>query len=403
MKSEQTSPHAARSGFEALDPAQMGGLSDAQRDAIARAIVAQGPSLIRKGSAQRLLSKVAFGGALAAAAAFAFMLQSKQAEPDKKLPAIAAAPSCAADAGMTPITSQEDGRSRIQIGSRVRAVTAEATRFSIVEAAPCVTRLALNEGTLTLQARELGGGTLFVDTPHGQVRAEGAFLRIVTLASSTSIRVVEGAVVMRSLQGAESISAGRAVTVSPEGTQRFALSGEDRKDLLSAFDAPARTIEEPAQDADPKPTSATRPARTPRPRAAAAGDRPEVKPEVSTTALLAEADALWRKGNRDAARHAFRRAAEDKGPMGEAAWVRLARLELSTGSSERALSALSARKSRGGAGTLGAEALWLEAEAFDRAGRSADAARAAERLIRDYPSAPQVPSARRLLTKGKAP
>jgi len=399
MKSEQTSRHAARSGFETLDPAQLGGLSDAQRDAIARAVVAQGPTLIRKGTTQRLLSKVAFGSALAAAAAFAFMLQSNQTDPDKKLPAIAAAPSCAADTGITPITSEEEGRSRIQIGSRVRAVTAEATRFSIVEAAPCVTRLALNEGTLTLQARELGGGTLLVDTPHGQVRAEGAFLRIVTLASSTSIRVVEGAVVMRGIQGAESIRAGRAVTVGPQGTERFALSGEDRTSVLGAFDAPASSVEVLAQDAGAKSSAAARPTRTTRARAAA----PEVEPAVSTTALLAEADSLWRKGSHDAARQAFRRASEDKGPMGEAALVRLARLELSAGSSERALSALSARKSRVAAGTLGAEALWLEAEAFDRAGRSADAVRAAERLIRDYPSAPQVPSARRLLTKSKVP
>ncbi len=403
MTTEQTSRYTSLSGFSAFDPVQLGGLSDAQRDVIARAIVAQGPALIRHGSTQHLLGKAVLGGALAAAAAFALMLQSEGAELKREpVAAVAVARSCAADAQVTPIMSEEAGRSSIQIGSRIRAATAPATRLSIVESEPCLTRLALTEGTLTLQARELGGGAVLVDTPHGQVRAEGTFLRIVTLASSTTIGVVEGEAVMRSLKGAENVGAGRAITIGRTGIERSALSGDERTTLLSTFNESADTVVD-VKDADSKPSSTVRGPRTPRPRARNSGDGAIARPAVSSTALLAEADTLWRKGDHEAARRAFRTAAEDKGPMGEAAWVRLARLELSGGSHKRALSALKARRSRVGGGMLGAEALWLEAQALEGAGHRVDARKAAEILIRDYPKSPQAPAARRLVAKAEVP
>ncbi len=399
MKTEQLARHTARSGFKALDPAQLGGLSDAQRDAIGRATVVQGPALIGWGHTERLVGKAVIGGVLAAAAALVFMVHSRQAETKTSLPTLAVASSCEADAPPTPITQEEPDRSSIQIGSRIRAVTTGATRVSILESAPCNTRLALNEGTLTLQARNLGGGTVWTDTPQGQVRTTGTFMRIVSLASSTSISVVEGEVVMGTMQGAERVGAGRAITVGRTGIERFALSGQDRKNVIGAFDDDAGALHEPAQDSEPKPKLATRPrTRTPMPATGV-----EVQSEVPAAKLLARAETLWRKGDHGAARLAFRAAAQHKGPIGEAAWVRLARLELSAGASEQALKALQARKGRAESGTLGAEALWLEAEALGRAGRGNEAVKAAEILLRDYPSSPQATAARRLVAKRKVP
>jgi len=398
---EQLARHSARTGFEALDPTQLGGLSDAQRDAIVRTIVGRGPALIRRGRTERLVGRALLGGALAAAAALVFMVQSRQAETKTSLPAPAAASSCEVDAPPTPVMHEELDRASIQIGSRIQAVTTGATRASILEAAPCSTRLALNEGTLTLWARNLGGGTVWTDTPQGQVRTTGTLMRIVSLASSTSVSVVEGDAVMHTLQGAESVGAGRAVTVGRTGSiERFALSGQDRKNVLATFDDTSRALQEPAQDSAPKPKLAPRPQRI---QTSMPATKAEVQREVPAAKLLAQAEGLWRKGDHGAARPLFRAAARDRGPIGEAAWVRLARLELSSGSGEQALIALKARKDRAEEGLLGAEALWLEAQALARAGRSDEAVRAGASLLRDYPSSPQASAARRLVTKGMAP
>ncbi len=403
MKTEQNYLHASLYGFKAFDPTQLGGLSDEQRDAITRAIVAQGPALIRQGRAQRMGRNVALGGAVAAAAALVFMTQSQQAETKTDLPAFAAAPSCAADAVGTPVTHDEADGMSMAIGSRIRAKTARATQLSVVETEPCVTRLALNEGTLTLEANDLGGGTLWIDTPHGQFRATGTFMRIVTLASSTTLHVGEGKVVMsRGPQGGESIDAGQAVKIGRESVEHFTLSGEDRAGLLRAFQPPLEAVQEFAS-----PEPAARGAQGARKPHHATKLREETQaqaqPAFSATALLIEAEGLWRKGDYEAARKGFRSAAQDKGATGEAAWVRLARLELAAGSTERALMALKARKSRMGAGALGAEALWLEVQALDHAGRGVDATHVAGTLLRDYPRSPQAAAARRLVTEGKVP
>lgn len=403
MKSDKTSHHGAREGFEAFDPAQVGGLSDAQRDAIARMVVAQGPALVRQANTQRMLAKVAFGSSLAAAAALVFMLRSREPETQPAVAAMAVGAACGADAAPTPITHEGHDSSTIEIGSDIVAIAPRDTQVSIVQAAPCVTQLALRDGTLTVRARNLRGGSVLVDTLHGQIRAEGAFMRIATLASSTSVSVVEGEVVMRSAAGAEKVVAGRSIKVNREGVERAALSEQERKNVLGAFDAPAEASAQPAEDTGTKTTVAVRNPRLRPTQPSPQKVKPEPEPTLSATDLLAQADALWRKGDYAASRQAFRTAAKDPGTIGEAAWVRLARLELSAGSSEQALSALKARKSRGGKGTLGAEALWLEAQALERMGRSAEARATAQTLLRDYPTSPQAAAAKRLVAKSDAP
>ena len=403
MKNERDSRRASLECFEALDPAQLGGLSDAQRDAIARVIVAQGPTLIRQASAQRMWRNVALGGAVAAAAALAFMPRSQEPEATNDPRAVAAAPSCAADTVATPVTQDAAEGLSISIGSRIRAKATHATRVSVVESEACVTRLALTEGTLTLQANDLGGGTLWVDTPHGQVRTGGTFMRIVTLASSTTLSVVEGAVVMsRPAHGVENVGEGHAVTIGGGGSiEHFTLSGDERASLFRSFEPPAHAVQKPAPELSPKPAAVAGP--KPQPLTPKSGSEGQGQPTFSATALLSEGEALWRRGDHEAARRAFRNAAEDKGATGEAAWVRLARLELAAGSAERALTALQARKTRPGAATLGAEALWLEVQALEQAGRTVDATQTAAALLRDYPSSPQATAARRLMSNSKVP
>jgi len=366
MKIEQFTRHTARSGFETLDPAQLGGLNDEQRDHVVRTTLALGPSLIQSGHTERAAGRAVVGGALAAAAAVVFMLQSRQIETRTLLPAPPA--SWESDTQPTPAFEEDLGRSSIQAGPRIRAVTP-------------------------------GGGNAWTDSPHGRVHTTGTVMRIASLASTTSISVVEGEVVMRTLEGAERVGAGHTVTVGRAGIERHALSGQDPKNVTGTVDTSPNAVQEPVHDSGAKPKPATRAHRRPlMPRATA-----KRASQVPAATLLTQAETLWQKGDRDAARLAFRAAAHDSGPIGEAAWVRLARLELSSGSSEQALQALKARKGRADSGTLGAEALWLEAQALGRAGRRIEAVKAAEKLLRDYSSAPQAPAARGLIVKSKIP
>jgi hypothetical protein len=177
------------------------------------------------------------------------------------------------------------------------------------------------------------------------------------------------------------------------------LSSEEQEALRDALRAPTRVpveldeivITEPAQAATPKLRS---PSSTGSSVVDGEADRP------SASALLAQAESLWRKGDRDAARTKFRAVGEDPGAAGEAAWVRLARLELSQGSARGALSALEGRKTRRSKGVLGAEASWLEVQALQGVGRKAEALQAAQALLREYPNTPQANAAQRLVRPG---
>ncbi len=394
-----------RCGLDQLDPAQLGGLSEAQRDAIARAIVAQAPALMRQGNAQRFLRGAFVGGAVAAAAAMLFMFRGDTEEPEHgqaevALVAHANPRACVADAAVTPVQRQSEGLKMLEIGTRMRAVASLDSELSIVSAEACNTRLRLTRGTLTLSAPDLGGGALSVDTPHGQVQVTGTLFRVSSAAAATTVSVVEGGVVVKRLaDGAEKVNAGQRLTIGAGPLARESLSSEEQEALRDALRAPTRVpveldeivITEPAQAATPKLRS---PIATGPSVVEGEADRP------SASALLAQAESLWRKGDREAARTAFRAAAEDPGAAGEAAWVRLARLELSQGSAGGALSALEGRKQRRSKGVLGAEASWLEVQALQSVGRKAEALQAAQALLREYPNTPQANAAQRLVRPG---
>jgi hypothetical protein len=80
---------------------------------------------------------------------------------------------------------------------------------------------------------------------------------------------------------------------------------------------------------------------------------------------------------------------DGSGAVAEAAWVRLARLELRGGDARRALGALAQREERFASGRLGAEALFLEADAHGRLGQNEARGRTVEELQRSHPGSPQ--------------
>ena len=78
------------------------------------------------------------------------------------------------------------------------------------------------------------------------------------------------------------------------------------------------------------------------------------------------------------------KAGHGSGGTGEAAWVRLARLELDAANFAAARQALAARERRFGSGALSAEALWVAHQAERREGNRDAACQLAERLAREH-------------------
>ncbi|HJL17704.1 MAG TPA: hypothetical protein RMH99_18715, partial [Sandaracinaceae bacterium LLY-WYZ-13_1] len=121
----------------------------------------------------------------------------------------------------------------------------------------------------------------------------------------------------------------------------------------------------------------------------------------SARGRLAEAERRWRAGDRDAARALFTRVGRGAGSLAEAAWIRLARLELRAGELRRARDAVRAQRGRFPRSRFGAEALWIEADASRRLGDEAAMRSAVDRLRRRHPDSAQARAAARLEEDGE--
>lgn len=119
--------------------------------------------------------------------------------------------------------------------------------------------------------------------------------------------------------------------------------------------------------------------------------------------LVERGDACRRAGDLDCARGAYKKAGGLAGPTAEAAWLALARMELSLGRGEAARSALEARRLRFGQGQLDVEAAWLMVRAHAEAGDDDRAQLEAKRLTERWPGTPQAAAAERWLKEHGAP
>ncbi len=114
---------------------------------------------------------------------------------------------------------------------------------------------------------------------------------------------------------------------------------------------------------------------------------------VDPVALAIAAERLYRSGELEAARAAFRRA----GTSSESAALRWARLELDAGALDAARTALALHARRHRRGALGAEAAFLGLELAEARGDTAGARAAATAIIERYPGTPQARAAERRL------
>ncbi len=118
--------------------------------------------------------------------------------------------------------------------------------------------------------------------------------------------------------------------------------------------------------------------------------RPATAPPTDPLTL---AEAARRSGDFARARELYRRAADGKGVTAEAAWVALARMELSLGHAAAALDATRRRQERFGQGTLAPEALWIDVRTYRQTGDLARARELSTKLVERWPSSPQARAA----------
>jgi hypothetical protein len=384
-----------RARFRELDPAREAELSDEQRAEIARRIRSEGPTLIRRARQHAMWRRVGSAGLAAAAAAVVIALYPSVRTPERSTVAVVPPtilPACAKDAAMpmSTFTSEQDGRQVLELG-RARAVAEADSVITIASLRPCEAVFALTKGTLTVHARDLGGGELKVLAGEQQIVVRGTLFRVEAQAGRVRVAVEHGRVtVQRGASTVATLEAAKAARVDGREAELSRLSPEEMETLRAAV------MSEPARAAG---HAATEPARDDDKHERRTRSRPEAKaaPSQSAEELFAQAEALWRKGEKKAARILYRKAGRSETPIAETAWLRLSRLELEQDDAQRALSALAGYKQQLRSKELGAEAAWLEVEALSLAGRYRESEHAAERLVRQYPTSPQASAARRLL------
>lgn len=373
------------------------GLDDAARERIVARVRVEGPELVRRARRTQLVTWVGATSvlALAAAALLVWVTRSPTSEPpvaerpaaDRRAPGPApldqnraAAPSerrC--DAFSAPVEHRSapdaDGRVLITLGALATVATATPTAVRVEQPSACATLVTLAVGgVVAVHARDLGGGELRVRTPAGDAVVHGTIFEVRAVASGTQLDVVEGVVgVERDGRELARVAAGGRVSwrTGSVVVESALLAGPDRDAIVARLD--------PAVLAVPAP---------------AVGRRP---PARSADEILFAAERARVAGQLDDARRLYRDAAALGGPVGESAWIKLARFEQRLGRVDPARRALAARAAQFPNGALEPEATFLEHQLAERAGDARGARTAAQQLVARWPTSPYAVYARRWL------
>jgi hypothetical protein len=301
----------------------------------------------------------------------------------------------------------------------------------LTEASPCRTIIALESGTVTVHAKDLGGGELKVRAPGGEVTVHGTLFAVTQSDDSFAVEVAEGRVAVASRLGTQFVSRGERVMVSALGLAEGQLGDDRVRALRAAVDAP-EVLGLDTLPAAPAETTAPAPG-APAARAAAArsaesasrvaargvekAEAPQIVEETPAQSVeevppvapapeappappqnpLALAEEARRAGDFGRARELYRAAGDGSGVTAEAAWLALARMELSLGHADLARSATKRRRDRFGQGTLEPEAQWIDVRAYRQTGDMAKARELAAELIHRWPTSAQAVAARRWL------
>jgi hypothetical protein len=385
----------------ASDPTE---LDEETRERIVARVAAEGPLLARR--ARRVRIAIAIAAPVLAAAAIAGLVVGRRAVPEERHVAAAVPPSpaCAtraeraANAGFV---RNETGQT-LDLGVTAFAHASSDSSVRLVDGSPCKTAIELSTGTVTVHAKDLGGGELGVRTKDGEVMVHGTIFAVTETGDSLSVEVVEGRVLVTHKSEKVAIGAGERLLASELGVARGALAGDRARELRRLVAAP----EVVGFDAL-EPVNSEEQARKPSAGVASPKAKPGVEPvelpsmEGPEPDLLAQAELARRAQDYARARELYRQAAQAGGASGEAALVALARMELGLGQPSAALEATRRRRERFGQGTLGPEALWIEVRSYRTAGEQERARTLAKDLIRSWPSSPQARAAEQWLSSGR--
>jgi hypothetical protein len=295
----------------------------------------------------------------------------------------------------------------LSVEGHLRVVARGDAEVAITARAPCAVAIDLRSGRVAVHAQDLQGGELRVRTDDGEVVVTGTTFAVEHTLEGMAVELAEGAVrVERPRQPALALAAGERLVLRAGTVARATLDANARDALRrelkagGGIDTAAPGDGEPLERATGAAVEMNANANAPRvPRSEA---QRGIAAPASAEALLGEADAARRAGRATAARRLYRKAAEQRGPAAEAAWLRLARLEMNLGRDGAARRALDAHRRHFGAGALAAEAAWMRVQLAQRSADPQALRTAAQRLLSQHPTSPQARAARRLLETGPA-
>lgn len=282
------------------------------------------------------------------------------------------------------------GESRtLDLGERGLIVLEPGSQATFDAKDPCKLDLQLAAGRVSVHAKNLFGGQLKVSAGATDVVVHGTMFAVAREGDGLDVDVEEGTVGVERNGHllAPPLRAGQQLQVrATRAPVLLALSAEARQQLRAAV-APVAI--------QARPSTASEPAATERVASAKPATRPAAPQPPSAAKLAGRADELWRDGAREQARARYHEAGSGKGPTAEAAWLALARRELSIGDEAAARDALASYASRFPNGELAAEAAGIEFRVALSAHDRPRAEAVANALIERYPSTPQAQAAAR--------
>jgi hypothetical protein len=324
-------------------------------------------------------------GAMAIAASVFVFAQRNAAAPEEPMVANdpPPAPRCTAFATTGATTIDAAASSRTDIHDRARIDFAAGTHATVDASAHCASRVVLTNGSVAVWARDLGGGSLAVEVGATRVTVHGTVFEVrAELDGSAYVAVREGRVRVLATNGSRWLVGNQAARIDATGHVLDAAldaSAEARLLAVHSGNAPAAELAMAVAPSTTPTLNAPVPTVAP-----ASADEPVVDPAAS----LRQAEIAYRAGNPDEARRLFRRVGATRGPLAEAAWIRLGRLEMRAGRTAEAARALGEHRRRFPAGSLAAEARVAEAQALRALGRGAEAEALERWVVDNRPDSP---------------
>ena len=358
---------------------------------IAREVAERGPAEVARGRNAILAKRSAVVLFAAAAAVVLGTLATREEAPrvvsHERLPETSpVAPACATRAVETTagFVAAAQGGTVLDLGTRAVVRASAGTTVEVGALEPCELVIALHEGSVSIEARDLGGGTLAVRTPEARVTVRGTRFDVHRRGDATDVTVREGVVVVAAASSTIELRAGERARASGGTITR----SEDTESADGTAADPGEQAARPSSDVASADTEhAVRPAA-------------HARDALDAEALATRGAARERAGDLAGARADYRAAMTMSGLAAEAACLSLARLELRAGRAAAARSTLRTHRARFAGGSLAVEAAWLAVQVERTAGRSDEARALAEQLVRDHAGTAQARAAQAWLSSG---